>query len=67
MPTDKHPSTLSVTVAVASTITGLSQMKVRDAINRGALPAKREGVNILIRYRDLEAYIDGLPSVVDVA
>ena len=69
MTTEKHPPLLSVRVAVASDLTGLSKTKIYDAVNSGKLPARKHGADIVIRYRDLEAFIDSLELVVkdDVA
>ena len=68
MPTQQHPSPLSVSVADAAAMTSLSQYIIRDAINRGHLPALRIGpVRIAILTADLEAWLKGHQRVVDIA
>lgn len=54
---------LTVTIAQAATLTGLSPDTIRSEINKGKLPAKRNGTRIVIRYADLEAWVDQLEDV----
>lgn len=54
---------LTVTIARAAELTGLSQDTIRDAVNRLDLPAKRNGRRIVIRYADLEKWVDGMEDV----
>lgn len=54
---------LTVTIARAAELTGLSQDTIRDAVNRLALPAKRNGRRIVIRYADLEKWVDSMEDV----
>lgn len=54
---------LTVTIAQAAERTGLSQDTIREAVNRLELPAKRHGRRIVIRYTDLEKWVDGMEDV----
>lgn len=54
---------ITVTIAQAATATGLSPDTIRQAVNRADLPAKRAGTRILIRWADLEAWVDSLEDV----
>lgn len=54
---------LTVTIAGAAQATGLSPDTIRDAVNKAELPAKRSGRRILIRWVDLQKWVDGLEDV----
>ena len=43
--------------------TGLSEPKVREAINKGHLPAKRIGASIRVRPQDLDTWVNALENV----
>lgn len=57
------------TIAQAAQDTGLSQDTIREAINKGELPAKRYGGNqgkggrILVRVEDLHKWVDDMEDV----
>ena len=53
---------VSLTVADAARVTGLSQFSIRAAYQSGALPVRYHGTKVLIRRADLERWIDGLPD-----
>ena len=63
--TQQHPTALSVRVKRASEMTGFSEWFIRDAINRGQLPAirvpssnpKSDRVTILVEVEDLQAWL----------
>ena len=65
MSTSQHPATLSVSVADAAAMTSFSPFLIRDAINKGELPAIRRGRRIAILAADLEAWLKGQPKVTD--
>lgn len=48
---------LALSVADAAAASGLSQSYLRDEITRGHLPAVRKGRRLLVRVRDLDAYL----------
>lgn len=54
---------LTVTVAQAAQATGLSADTIRLAVNKLDLPAKRHGSRILIRWVDLQKWVDALEDV----
>lgn len=56
-------SPLTVTIAQAAAHTGLSADTIRLEINKGKLPAKKSGSRILIRWADLEKWVDNLEDV----
>jgi excisionase family DNA binding protein len=58
---------ITVSVATAVAMTSFSDFTIRDAINRGELPAVRKGRRIAIRVGDLERWIDTLPAVTDAS
>ena len=51
---------LAVTVKQAEQITGFGKTAIYDAINKGQLPAARNGRNLIIRIAALEAWIKSL-------
>lgn len=57
------------TIAQAAQDTGLSQDTIREAINKGELPAKRyggsqgKGGRILVRVEDLHKWVDDMEDV----
>ena len=65
MPKQTNHSQLSVSVDDAAAMLSLGRFKVYDLVNAGKIRARREGTRILIRIKDLEAYLDSLPLVVD--
>jgi excisionase family DNA binding protein len=54
---------LSLSVKDAATVTSLSQDSIRDAINRGQLPAIRVGRRIAILVSDLTDWLHSQPKV----
>lgn len=58
---------ISVPVAEAARLAGVSSDTIRAAINLMDLPAKRVGRRILVRVVDLEAWIDGLDDARDAS
>ncbi|NYG05709.1 excisionase family DNA binding protein [Phycicoccus badiiscoriae] len=56
---------IAVSVKEASGLTGLSEYELRQAINRGELPAKRRGRRVLVPVDGLKTWIDSLPDYVD--
>ena len=54
---------LTVTIAGASQATGLSSDFIRDAVNKAELPAKRAGRRIIIRWADLQQWVNGMENV----
>ena len=54
---------LAVTIAQAAQATGLSADTIRDEINKGRLPAKRQGRRILILWVDLQKWVEGMEDV----
>jgi excisionase family DNA binding protein len=58
---------ISVSVADAAGMTSFSEYVIRNAIDRGELPAVRHGRRIAIRVGDLERWIDTLPAVTDAS
>lgn len=67
MTTPQHPTALSVSVHHAAALTSFSEYEIRNAINNGSLPASRLGRRIAILTSDLEAWLQSLPKVGDVA
>ena len=54
---------IAVTIAQAAAATGLSADTIRDEINKGHLPAKRQGRRILILWADLQKWVEGMEDV----
>ena len=54
---------LALDVDDAALLTGASQYLLRDSIRNGDLPARRLGRQVLIRFSDLEKWVDGLPPL----
>lgn len=54
---------ITVTIAQAAQATGLSPDTIRKAVNKAELPAKRNGSRILIRWDDLQKWVDGMEDV----
>ena len=54
---------LAVSVKEASQITSIGEASIRLAINKGHLPAKRNGRNIVIKTAHLDAWLDSLEDV----
>lgn len=52
---------IAVSIHAAAQLTSLSESKVSEAINVGALPVRRYGNRTLIRIVDLSAWIDAMP------
>ena len=67
MNTPDHSGALSISVADAAAVTSFSQALIRDAINRGQLPAVKNGRRIAIRVTDLNAWLESLPKVADAS
>ena len=57
---------ISLNLRQAADATGLSEKTIRNAVNKWpkpeGLPSKRHGVKILIRYVDLEAWVDRMEN-----
>lgn len=53
---------VSLSVADAAKVTGLSPWAIREAYRSGALPVRYHGTKVLIRADDLRQWIDGLPT-----
>ena len=65
MSTPDHSPLLSVSVKQAAAMTSIGEFVLRDAINRGDLPALRVGERrIAILVTELEAWLKGHPRVV---
>lgn len=58
------PSTerVSLTVAQAAEMTGLSADSIRAAYRSGGLPVRYHGAKVLIRHEDLAVWVDNLPT-----
>lgn len=54
-----HP--VSVGYRDAALATGLGERTLRSLVNAGRLPARRFGSRVVIRWSDLEAFVNGLP------
>jgi excisionase family DNA binding protein len=54
---------LALDVDDACLLTGASRYLLRDSIRSGDLPARRLGRQVLIRFSDLEKWVDGLPPL----
>ena len=54
---------LTVTIAGAAQATGLSSDFIRDAVNKSELPAKRAGRRIIIRWADLQQWVNSREDV----
>lgn len=53
---------LATSITGASEITSLSKSVIDSAIRAGTLPVRRHGNRTLILMRDLERWLDALPS-----
>jgi excisionase family DNA binding protein len=53
---------IAVTVSDAVTVSGLSRTTIYEALKRGDLSAMKAGRRTLIRFADLEAYMERLPT-----
>lgn len=58
-----NAAAIAVAVKTAAAMTDLSESTIREAIDKGALPAYRVGRSIRIKVSDLEDWIDGLVRV----
>jgi excisionase family DNA binding protein len=56
---------LTLSVRDAALATSLSEYEIRDLVNRGTIPARRNGRRILIDFNGLQTYIRSLPLVVE--
>ena len=65
LPPQQTVEPVSVSVAQAAILTGLSEAEIRKAINQAELPARRRGVRILILWDDLRRWVQQLPAVAD--
>lgn len=55
-----NPATVSVSVADAAAMTSFSQYDIRNAINRGELPAVQHGKQIAVKVDELRQWVDTL-------
>ena len=53
---------LTVRVATAVKLTGLSRSRIYELIQSGDLPAKKIGRSTLISFADLKRFVAGAPS-----
>lgn len=53
---------IAVTVANAVRASGLSRTTIYEALRRGELTAMKAGRRTLIRYADLQAFMERLPT-----
>lgn len=53
---------LSLSIKRAVELSGLSRSKLYELIQAGDLPIRKCGSRTIIRYVDLKAFIDALPS-----
>lgn len=53
---------ITITVPNAVKASGLSRTTIYEALKRGDLTAVKAGRRTLIRYTDLEAYMERLPA-----
>lgn len=53
---------LAVTISEAAKASGLSRTALYEALNRGALVARKSGRRTLISYADLQTYLASLPT-----
>jgi len=61
--TDTPLKRLTVTMNEAAEITGLSYGTIYNLLNSGALTRLKSGKRVLIRYSEIEDYINGLSQV----
>jgi excisionase family DNA binding protein len=61
------PTPLSVSVRDAAQDTSLSEYEIRQAINKGELPAVKRGRRIVILRDDLHSWLRTLPRVADAS
>lgn len=54
---------ITVSVARAAEITGLSEWTIRDLVYRGMIQARRHGRRVLVDRQSLEEYVDCLEPV----
>lgn len=54
---------LTVSVAKAAEITGLSEWTIRDLVYRGRIASRRFGRRVLVEYKSLAEYIGELEEV----
>lgn len=59
MTTPQLSTALSVSVKDAAVLTSFSEYEIRDAINKGELPAIRRGRRLAILVPDLTAWLNG--------
>lgn len=62
-----NPTTLSVSVRDAATLTSFSEYEIRKAINAGELEAVRRGVRIAIPVDALNAWLKSLPRAAEAS
>lgn len=62
-----RPTPLSHSVRDAAVLTSISEWEIRQAINKGALPARRLGRRLLILSSDLQAWLEAMPRVGDAS
>lgn len=60
-----NPTPLSVSVRDAAGATSLSEYEIRQAINKGELPAVKRGRRLVIPYDALQSWLKSLPSAID--
>lgn len=56
-----RPDPIAVDVRTACEILSLSDSRVRDLLNAGAIESRYEGRKRLVSYRSLAAYFESLP------
>jgi excisionase family DNA binding protein len=60
-----NPTQLGLTVREAAAATSFSEWEIREAVNRGEIPARRRGRRISIDAQGLRDWFHSLPSVAD--
>ena len=55
-----NPTPLSTSVRDAAALTSLSEYEIRNAINKGDLPARKVGRRLVILTDDLRAWLEAL-------
>lgn len=62
-----NPTPIGLSVRSAAELSSLSEWEIRDAINKGEIPAVRRGRRIVIDYAGFEAWLRSQPPVVESA
>lgn len=62
-----NSTALSVSVRDAALLTSFSEYEIRNAINKGELPAIKRGRRLAILLPDLTAWLNALPKAGDAA